>query len=198
MSRPPLLLASSSPYRFRQLEGLGIPFETESPGVDETRKPGESPQDLVARLAREKAGALRDRYHSHLIVASDQVAVTDDGTLLTKPGTAERAFEQLQISSGSRVCFLTSLCLLDPARDRSFITVEPFVVAFRDLSDDVIRRYLDAEKPYNCAGSFKMEGLGIVLFERLDGRDPNALVGLPLIALEDGLRALDLSLLDYL
>jgi septum formation protein len=197
MPYPPLLLASSSPYRRERLESLGIAFETASPNTDETRLDGEPAQDLVLRLAQEKAAALRHRYPSHLIIASDQVAVMEDGTVLAKPGTATRALEQLRGCRRARVRFLSGLCLSDGSTGREYATVEPYDVVFRDLSDTAIQRYLDAERPFDCAGSFKMEGLGIVLFDRLDGRDPNALIGLPLIALEDGLQSLGISLLDY-
>lgn len=203
MPNPPLLLGSSSRYRRERLEALGIPFQTATPDIDETRREGESGHDLVQRLATEKARALQSRYPSHLIIGSDQVAVTIDGRLLTKPGTESRALEQLRHCRGGRVKFLTGLCLIMPntrasERDtQEYITVEPFEVFFRNLSDATLRRYLRAEKPYDCAGSFKVEGLGITLFERLEGRDPNSLIGLPLIALEDGLQTLGLSLLDY-
>lgn len=194
---PPLLLASSSPYRRERLESLGIAFETASPNIDETRRDDEPAQQLVLRLAQEKAVALRGPYPAHLIMAFDQVALMADGTVLTKPGSETRAFEQLRGCRGAQVRFLCGLCLYDSPTGRTFSTVEPFDVLFRNLSDADIRRYLAAEKPFDCAGSFKVEGLGIALFDRLDGRDPNALIGLPLIALEDGLQSLGLSLLDY-
>lgn len=197
MPRAPLLLASSSAYRKSRLQSLGIAFETASPDVDESRLRGEAASDLVLRLAEKKAGALETQYPSHVIIGSDQVAVTADGTVLTKPGSESRAFEQLWRCRGDRVRFLTGLYLLDGPSGREYHTVESFDVVFRDLSETAIRTYLQAEKPFDCAGSFKMEGLGIVLFERLEGRDPNALVGLPLIALEDGLQTFGLSLLDY-
>lgn len=197
MNQPPLLLASSSAYRRQCLSSLGVPFESASPDVDETRLENESAEDLVRRLAENKARALRGCYPSHLIIGSDQVAVTGDGAILTKPGSEARAFEQLGQCRGARVRFLTGLCLLNGATGQAFVTVEPFGVLFRDLADEDLHRYLRAEQPFDCAGSFKMEGLGIVLFERLEGRDPNALIGLPLIALEDGLRSFGMSLLDY-
>lgn len=197
MPRAPLLLASSSAYRKRRLQSLGIAFESASPDVDETRFQGEAASDLVLRLAGGKAKALASRYPSHIIIGSDQVAVTTDGTVLTKPGSEPRAYEQLWRCRGNKVRFLTGLYLLDGYSGRDYCTVESFDVVFRDLPESAIRAYLQAEKPFDCAGSFKMEGLGIVLFERLEGRDPNALVGLPLIALEDGLQTFGLSLLDY-
>ena len=197
MPHPPLLLASSSAYRRGRLQSLGICFESASPEVDETRHADEAPEDLVCRLARIKAQALRERYPNHLIIGSDQVGVTEAGAVLTKPGTEECAFEQLRSCRGASVRFLIGLCLIDGRSGEEHITLERFDVQFRNLPDAAIRRYVAAEKPLDCAGSFKMEGLGIALFERLSGRDPNALIGLPLIALEDGLQALGLSLLDY-
>lgn len=184
---PSLVLASSSPYRRDLLARLGLPFEQASPELDETPLPGESAGDLVLRLAVAKARALAPRFPEALIIGSDQVAVLDD-RLLGKPGDAERAYEQLRAASGKTVVFLTGLCLLNAATGLAQTVLEPYTVRFRALSEAQIRHYLAREQPYDCAGSFKSEGLGIALFEALAGDDPNALVGLPLIRLVDLLR----------
>lgn len=179
-----LILASSSTYRQKLLARLGLPFEARAPDLDETPLPDETPTQLVLRLAEQKARAVGAHYPDALIIGSDQVSVRD-GQIIGKPHTHERAIEQLRASSGRRVAFLTGLCLLNTATDTAHVLVEPFAVEFRTLSDEAIERYLRADQPYDCAGSFKVEGRGITLFERLDGRDPNALIGLPLIALVD-------------
>ncbi len=179
---PPILLASSSPYRRRLLEQLGIAFEWASPAVDETPLSGETPQALVTRLAQTKARALAANYPEHLIIGSDQVACLD-GRILGKPGNLTNAHRQLRACSGRRVEFLTGLCVLSGRNSSSDTVVEPFAVVFRDLNDAQIDRYLAREQPIDCAGSFKAEGLGIALLERLEGNDPNALIGLPLIRL---------------
>lgn len=179
---PSIVLASSSPYRRALLEKLGLPFISASPSIDETPIAGETPQALVARLAAEKTLALASYYLNSWIIGSDQVAHLD-GAILGKPGNKENAFAQLRACSGRRVEFLTGLCLLDCASGHSQTIVEPFAVVFRKLSDAQINHYLDKEQPFDCAGSFKSEGLGIALFERLEGDDPNALIGLPLIRL---------------
>lgn len=179
---PSIVLASSSVYRRALLTKLGLPFEWGNPAIDETAQPGESAPALVERLARAKATALAARYPAHLIIGSDQVACLD-GNILGKPGDRVRAQAQLRAASGRRVEFLTGLCLLDSASGTTTSLVEPFAVVFRQLQEAEIERYLEREQPYDCAGSFKSEGLGIALFERLEGDDPNALVGLPLIRL---------------
>lgn len=181
----PLVLASSSPFRRQLLDKLGLPFQSCSPDLDETARPGETAPALVRRLAREKAMALRDAFPNHLIIGSDQVAVTADGRILGKPGGREAAIEQLRELQGTTVEFVTGLCLLDSTSGDSQVEVEPFRVRFRELSREQIEHYVDMEQPWGCAGSFKSEGLGIVLFHALEGRDPNALVGLPLILLTD-------------
>lgn len=185
---PALLLASSSPFRRQLLDKLGLDFIHQSPDIDETRLAGESPVALVMRLAREKAAALADSHPDTLIIGSDQVAVIGD-QVLGKPGTREKAIEQLSAASGQRVTFLTGLCLLNTATGRTQVACDPFHVQFRTLRPAQIERYVDAEQPLNCAGSFKSEGLGIVLFKALEGRDPNTLVGLPLILLTEFLAA---------
>lgn len=179
---PSIVLASSSPYRRQLLQQLGLPFEWSNPAVDEVALPDEAPWTLVKRLAQAKARALTARYSQHWIIGSDQVACLDD-RILGKPGNMDNARRQLRACSGRRVEFLTGLCLLNSRDDSSETIVEPFAVKFRTLSDAQIDRYLEREQPFDCAGSFKVEGLGIALFERLEGDDPNALIGLPLIQL---------------
>ena len=177
-----LVLASTSPYRKALLEKLQVKFEMASPDTDESALPGESPEQLVARLAETKAKAIADRYPHALIIGSDQVAVVD-GKIVGKPGDHDNAMAQLKRASGKRVTFLTGLCLYNTLSHRTQVEVAPFSVIFRELTDSQIEHYLQREQPYNCAGSFKSEGLGIALFERLEGDDPNTLIGLPLIRL---------------
>ncbi|MEN8174271.1 MAG: nucleoside triphosphate pyrophosphatase [Pseudomonadota bacterium] len=179
-----LVLASTSPFRRELLGRLGLPFEVAAPNVDERRQEGESPQQMVTRLAELKARAVADRFTDGVIVGSDQVACIGDA-ILGKPRTRDKAIEQLQRVSGKAVTFYTGLCVLDVPSGRSHVLCEPFRVQFRPLETETITAYLDREEPYNCAGSFKSEGLGVALFERLEGDDPNALVGLPLIRLVD-------------
>lgn len=177
-----LVLASTSPFRKTILEKLAIPFATASPNVDEAALPGEIPEQLVGRLAEAKARSVAQQYPEALIIGSDQVAVVD-GQILGKPGNHNNAVAQLKRASGKRVSFLTGLCLYNPRSDRAQVDVIPFSVSFRPLSTAQIENYLKKEKPYDCAGSFKSEGLGIALFDRLEGDDPNSLIGLPLIRL---------------
>ncbi|WP_318369775.1 nucleoside triphosphate pyrophosphatase [Enterobacter sp.] len=188
MSR--LVLASTSPYRRALLEKLGVTFECAAPGVDETALPGETPRHLVLRLAQAKAQALAERYPQHLIIGSDQVCVLD-GEITGKPLTEENAVKQLMKARDNIVTFYTGLALYNSATGHLQTECEPFDVHFRHLSEQEITDYLRKERPLNCAGSFKSEGLGITLFERLEGRDPNTLVGLPLIALCQMLRRED-------
>ncbi|HCT8058930.1 TPA: septum formation inhibitor Maf [Enterobacter hormaechei] len=184
---PNLVLASTSPYRRMLLEKLGIPFECAAPEVDETPQPGESPRHLVTRLAKEKAQSLAVRYPAHLIIGCDQVCVLG-GEITGKPHTEENACQQLLRARGSIVTFYTGLALYNSASGHLQTECEPFDVHFRHLSEEEIMDYVRRERPLNCAGSFKSEGLGIALFDKLDGRDPNTLVGLPLIALCQMLR----------
>ena len=179
---PSIILASSSPYRRQLLTQLGLPFEWCSPDIDETALSGEAPAALASRLAETKARALATHYPQHWIIGSDQVACLD-GRILGKPGNIDNARRQLRACSGQRVEFLTGLCLLNSGDDTCATIVEPFAVKFRPLTIEQIDRYLEREQPFDCAGSFKAEGLGIALFERLEGDDPNALIGLPLIQL---------------
>ena len=177
-----LLLASSSPFRKALLEKLQHPFATTTPDIDETPHPGESPHALVERLAAEKARAVASHHPNTLIIASDQVAVLDE-QIIGKPLDHASATAQLRACSARAVTFLTGLALLNSDSGRLQVVVEPFRVHFRPLDEATIERYLRADTPYDCAGSFKAEGLGISLFERLEGDDPNTLVGLPLIRL---------------
>lgn len=177
-----LILASTSRYRKALLEKLALPFECAAPEVDESPLPGEPAEVLVARLALAKASAIADRFDQGLIIGSDQVCVCD-GQILGKPGTVEKAVAQLMAAQGRSVTFHTGLCVLDAASGRAEQLVEPFTVHFRTLDEAALRRYVEAELPLDCAGSFKCEGMGIVLFKGLEGRDPNALIGLPLIGL---------------
>ncbi len=178
-----LVLASSSPYRKALLTRLGLRFETASPEIDEARRPGESPEGMVRRLSEHKARALAGDFPDALIIGADQCAVTESGEVLGKPGGLERAIAQLQAASGRSVRFLTGLCLLDSASGALQADVVPFTVYFRTLSDRQIRAYLEREQPFDCAGAFRSEGLGVALFRRMSGDDPNALIGLPLIRL---------------
>jgi len=177
-----IVLASTSPYRKMLLEKLAIPFATDKPDVDETPIPNESPDALVERLAVLKAQAVAKHHNNALIIGSDQVAV-HEGKILGKPHTKENARKQLLSFSGNRVTFLTGLCVLNTNTGEVKSLVEPFHVHFRTLKIDDINHYIDVEQPLNCAGSFKSEGLGICLFNKLEGNDPNTLVGLPLIQL---------------
>ncbi|WP_429125123.1 Maf family protein [Aeromonas veronii] len=177
-----LILASTSRYRKALLEKLGLPFECAAPDVDERPLADESAQELVARLARAKAQAIANRHDHGLIIGSDQVCVCN-GRILGKPGTIDNAIAQLMVAQGRSVTFYTGLCVVNAATGKAHQLVEPFTVHFRNLDEAAIRRYVEAELPLDCAGSFKCEGMGIVLFKGLEGRDPNALIGLPLIGL---------------
>ena len=177
-----LVLASTSPFRRTILEKLGVDFETMAPDVDETILIDEIPEQLVARLAEAKARAVAEHVDNALVIGSDQVAVVD-GQILGKHGNHGNAVKQLKRASGKRVSFLTGLCVFNSESKRVQVDVIPFNVIFRQLTDSQIENYLQKEQPYNCAGSFKSEGLGIALFERLEGDDPNTLMGLPLIRL---------------
>ena len=188
MSSTSIVLASSSPYRKQILEKTNLPFITCSPDIDESTGINESAESMVTRLTKEKALAIQDRFPNHFIISSDQIATLSDGTILTKPYTHENAVKQLQACNGASVTFLTGLSLLNTTTGNHQLIVEPFDVTFRSLSDKEIENYLRLEKPYDCAGSFKVEGLGICLFDKLTGNDINALIGLPLIRLLQLLR----------
>jgi septum formation protein len=177
-----IVLASTSPFRKSVLEKLGLPFDCHAPEVDETPRAGETPAQLVERLSIAKAQAVAAHYKQGLVIGSDQVAVIDN-EILGKPGDHENAVAQLERASGKTVTFLTGLALVNAGSGSIQAEVVPFKVVFRQLTHPQIVNYLNAEHPYNCAGSFKSEGLGIALFERLEGDDPNTLIGLPLIHL---------------
>lgn len=177
-----LILASTSPYRRELLSRLKLPFEVCSPEVDETPQPGETPDQTAYRLAIAKAKAPAKNFPDALIIGSDQVA-TLDGQQLGKPHTHENAVKQLTMMRGRSVVFHTALCLYNTRTGSTHARTIPFTVHFRMLSDAQIEHYLVKEQPYNCAGSAKSEGLGIALIEKMSGDDPNALIGLPLIAL---------------
>lgn len=178
----PIILASSSTYRRQLLEKLNLLFSSASPNIDERAILGETPEDLVRRLATAKAAALSPLYPQHLIIGSDQVAVLD-GRILGKPGSHEAAVQQLQAASGQTVVFHTGLTLLNSATGQVQYACPAYEVKFRSLTAAQINAYLLTEKPYDCAGSFKSEALGIALFEHMRGDDPNALIGLPLLEL---------------
>lgn len=183
-----LILGSTSPFRRSLLEKLQLPFETAAPEVDEQRGAGEPPVRLVARLAEAKARAAARHHPGALVIGSDQVACIG-GDIAGKPGNRENAIRQLTSASGDSIVFQTGLCLYNDATGRCQVDVESFTVHFRALSRQQIERYVDTERPFDCAGSFKSEGFGITLFSAMDGRDPNTLVGLPLIRLVEMLAA---------
>lgn len=178
----PILLASSSTYRRELLSRLGLRFEYAAPDVDETPRPDETATELVARLSESKAKVFAASRPNSLIIGSDQVATLDDA-IIGKPNSPEQAFNQLRAASGRTLIFKTGLCVFNTATGRTQLAVEEFNVHFRTLNDEQIQRYLAYEQPYDCAGSFKCEGLGIALFTKLEGDDPTALIGLPLIRL---------------
>ncbi|MBA1190560.1 septum formation inhibitor Maf [Pseudomonas entomophila] len=178
----PLLLASSSTYRRDLLQRLRLPFDWASPDIDEARRAAEPGEALVRRLAEAKARALTATHPAHLIIGSDQVAVLDE-RILGKPHTFERAHEQLLDASGRAVTFLTGVALLNSATGHCQVDCVPFTVILRDLDSAQVERYLQAEQPYDCAGSFKAEGLGVSLFRETQGSDATSLIGLPLIRL---------------
>jgi MAF protein len=182
-----LILGSTSPFRKEILAKLNLEFECAKPNVDETALENESPIELVKRLAIEKAKAVAVEFPDALIIGSDQVAMCD-GEILGKPHNFENAVKQLTKFSNKTVAFYTGLCVYDSGLDYTTALIEPFLVHFNELSLSDIENYLHAEQPYNCAGSFKSEGLGICLFKKLEGDDPNTLIGLPLIKLVELLK----------
>ena len=182
----PLVLASTSPYRRELLARLGLPFAVARPDVDETPGAAESPPALARRLAEAKARAVSARHPGAWVIGSDQVAEID-GRPLGKPGNRDAAIAQLQASSGRTLRFHTAFCLVHAEREH-IAHSDLTEVVFRELGHDEILRYLDADQPYDCAGSFKCESLGISLFDAIRSEDPTALVGLPLVALSRALR----------
>ncbi|MFX1679500.1 Maf family nucleotide pyrophosphatase [Mitsuaria sp. CC2] len=193
----PLVLGSTSRYRRELLERLRLPFETAAPDVDETPLPAEAPEALARRLALAKARAVAKRFPQALVIGSDQVADLD-GRPIGKPGTHERAVEQLRAMRGRTVVFQTALAVVCEATGFVAQDLAPVRVRFRELSDDAIERYLRAEQPYDCAGSAKAEGLGIALLDAIESDDPTALIGLPLIRTAALLRQGGLDVLSLL
>ena len=178
----PLILASSSPYRKELLQRLFLDFEVFSPDIDESQLADERPEQTALRLAQLKAKKIAETHPDAIIIGCDQVA-TLDGIQLGKPGNHENAIKQLRMMRGKQVTFHSALCLYNAQTQHMQAEVVPYIVEFRNLSDTQIDRYLSIEKPYNCAGSAKSEGLGIALISAMHGEDPNALIGLPLIKL---------------
>ena len=189
-----IVLGSSSPYRRELLSRLRIEFDVDLPHVDETPRLGETPRELALRLAREKAQAVAARHPDSVVIGSDQVAELD-GQPLGKPGSHERAVEQLRRMRGQVVVFHTAVAVVCDATGFEQLDLAPVRVTFRNLGDDEIESYLRAEKPYDCAGSARSEGLGIALLEAIESDDPSALVGLPLIRTCRMLRAAGVRLL---
>ena len=181
--QPTLILASSSPYRKLLLDKLRLSFSCQAPNIDETPAANETPAQLVYRLATQKARAIAQTTLSDaIIIASDQVAVLD-GTAIGKPHNTHNAIQQLSLFIGKKVTFLTSLCVFNNQLQTYDTLITEFHVYLRDLAAEEIARYIELEQPFDCAGSFKCEGLGISLFEKMEGDDPNSLIGLPLIQL---------------
>jgi len=191
---PRIVLASTSKYRRELLARLGLPFEVASPDVNEIPLPRETPQDTARRLAEAKARAVAARFPRAIVIGSDQVAVLE-GTTLGKPGNHANAVRQLKAIRTKEVVFHTALCLCNAASGQAETRVVPYYVRFRDYSDTQIEHYLRREQPYDCAGSARCEGLGIALIAEMRGDDPNALIGLPLIALTEMLAAQGVSVL---
>jgi septum formation protein len=192
-SQPSLILASTSPFRRELLERLGLTFTVEAPGVDEAHLQGEPPTERALRLAVAKAEAVALRHPGAVVIGSDQVAAAG-GVILDKPGTVERAQQQLKHLSGSQARFHTACAVRWHNTGFSVNHLETVTVAVRDLTAAEIENYIAREQPLNCAGSFKSEGLGIALFSRIESEDPTALVGLPLIWLAGALRQAGFSL----
>ena len=182
-----LILASSSPYRRALLQRLGVSFRWQAPAIDESPRRGETPRALVSRLAREKAAAIGTGAGPAIVIGSDQVAMRGD-TLLGKPGDRDTARRQLLECADQEVCFYTGAVVVDHYRSTSEEHIDETRVAFRSLQPEEIDRYLDADQPYDCAGGFKAERLGVSLFWRINTDDPTALTGLPLIWLAAALR----------
>ncbi len=187
MTPPRIVLASTSPYRAALLQRLLDDFEQVAPPGAESTLPGEAPSARAARLARAKSAAVAAGCRDALVIGSDQVAELG-GAVLHKPGNIDIAREQLRASSGNIVHFHTGTCLTDTRDDRQWALLDHTRVVFRRLTDAEIERYLERERPLDCAGSFKVEGAGIALFERIESQDPTALIGLPLIGLARLLR----------
>ncbi|UCH41447.1 MAG: septum formation inhibitor Maf [Gammaproteobacteria bacterium] len=177
-----IILASSSPYRRQLLERLQLDYECHSPDIDESQLGGESAPEYVCRLAKAKAAQVAQKYPQAVVIGADQCALLD-GEILGKPGSHDKALQQLSRAQGKTVVFHTGVCVLNLARGFCQVADVPFEVEFRNLSEQQLEHYLRVEQPYDCAGSFKAEGYGVCLFSSLRGEDPNALIGLPLLKL---------------
>lgn len=193
MNAPRIILASTSPYRRQLLARLRLAFAVQAPDCDETARPDEPASELVVRLARDKAQAVAAAAPDALVIGSDQVATVDE-QILTKPGGPARAREQLRACSGRTVVFHTGLCIIDTRTGDAAVERAVYEIVFRHLDAAEIERYLEAEQPYDCAGSIRSEGYAVTLFERMSGDDPSALIGLPLIPLARMLRARGVAL----
>jgi septum formation protein len=192
-----IILASTSVYRAALLNKLSVPFTCLAPSVDESALDGESIQQQVKRLAELKAQAVAQTLTEGYVIGSDQLASCHN-LILGKPGNYQNAYSQLTQVSGQTVEFHTGLCLINAANGQQQSIVECYEVEFKNLTSKQIQRYLELEQPFDCAGSFKSEGLGIALFNKLNGRDPNTLIGLPLIALTELFANWQLDLFDYM
>ncbi|WP_321324202.1 nucleoside triphosphate pyrophosphatase [Thiomicrorhabdus sp.] len=181
---PQVVLGSTSPFRKQLLDKLHIPFIQDAPEIDETPLKTETPKEMVLRLAHEKAKVFKDKYPQHIIISSDQCAVFNNQPI-GKPHTVENAIQQLTSFSNHQITFFTGLVVSNTQTGKTYEYLDTTIVHFRDLSKEVIRNYIEIEQPLKCAGSFKSEGLGVALFKQIDSRDPNALIGLPLMALTD-------------
>lgn len=188
-----IVLASSSAYRRETLNKLQLDFVCVSSEVDESPFQDETAQAMVVRLSIAKTNALSSQYPNHLIIGSDQIA-TCAGQMLGKPGSLEKAIQQLKAQSGQEVSFYTGVCVLNSASGEYFTDIDSCTVHFKNLTEQQIRNYLAIDKPFDCAGSFKSEGYGITLFNKIIGEDPNALIGLPLIKLVKLLNQCGLSI----
>ena len=184
LTLPQVVLGSTSPFRKALLDKLHIPFTQDAPDIDETPLSTESPKEMVLRLSHAKADVFKSKYPNNIIITSDQCAVFNKQTI-GKPHTFEKAVKQLQQFSNNKITFYTGLVVCNTATNQNYEYLDTTIVHFRTLSDEVINNYIELEQPLNCAGSFKSEGLGVTLFHRIDSRDPNALIGLPLMALTD-------------
>ncbi|MCW8092008.1 Maf family protein [Alteromonas sp. ASW11-130] len=194
----PIILASSSAYRQQQLSALGLRIKSAAPDIDESSSSSESAKSLAERLAKAKAQKVADQYPSSIIIGSDQTASVDingNQLILGKAGNFDKAKQQLTYCQGKTVTFFSAVCLYCAEINRSIVRTEVTKVKFRRLDEKDIVSYLRSEQPYDCAGSFKAEGRGILLFERLSSRDPNALIGMPLILLREMLAEFDIDLL---
>lgn len=181
---PQIVLGSTSPFRKSLLDKLHVPFIQDAPNIDETPLEKETPKEMVLRLANKKAQAFVKKYPQHIIITSDQCAVFQNKPI-GKPHTFENAVSQLKQFSGQSITFYTGLVVHNTQTNQTYEHIDNTTVHFRELPDEVIHNYITLDQPLNCAGSFKSEGLGVTLFKQIDSRDPNALIGLPLMALTD-------------